>query len=168
MNRNSVNGTTDAALVLSGIGLLLTGLLMALILPAGTNKTLILWGMTRHDWGEAHLWLAHVMITAAVAHVVLHWTWIVATVRRAYVGRGAGAPSTRLRAVSGVSTTVFLVGLVLGFWFFAVNLVIDRDEAPHQTPQHDRMATSPGKADQRDSTTAPGRQHRRSARPLSD
>ena len=168
MTRNSINSSIDAVLALSAMGLLLTGLLMAFILPAGTNKTLILWGMTRHDWGDVHLWLAYAMLAAAVAHVVLHWTWIVATVRRMFVGRGAGAPSTRLRTVSGVSMTVFVAGLVIGLWVLALSSVRERDETPHQRADQDRMAIPRGKPDQLDLTIAPVRQDRRGARPLSD
>ncbi|MBN1219738.1 MAG: DUF4405 domain-containing protein [Anaerolineae bacterium] len=67
----------------------LSGLVAWLVLPAGGyrggrnpyyNASLLGW--TRHDWNDLHLWASLVMIGIVVLHLVLHWNWIVCTVRR--------------------------------------------------------------------------------------
>ena len=126
MKRNTMNAAVDGVLALSGTGLLVTGLLMAFVLPAGSNRTLELWGKPRHDWGEIHLWLAYVVIAAGLVHVALHWTWIVATIRRAIIGKGGGKPSLRLRVVSGCVAGVLFASTIAGVWALASDAVTQR------------------------------------------
>ncbi len=161
MNRNTLNATVDATLAISATGLLLTGLLLAFVLPAGTNRLLTLWGLTRHDWGSVHLWLASAALAAGLVHLVLHWTWIVATVRRAFVGRGAGAPSLCLRVVAGSVTTVLLLAFVAAFWTLADAAAEARASSPGPGLRHAIAAAAEAEPAAKPQQAAfPGRTHR--------
>ncbi len=56
--------------------------------PAGQScgQGLQLWGLTRHDWGDVHFWLAIALLVLALVHVALHWAWVCALVAR-WLGR---------------------------------------------------------------------------------
>lgn len=41
----------------------------------------LLWGWTRHEWGEVHYWIAWVLLIVLSVHLLLHWKWIVCTVK---------------------------------------------------------------------------------------
>lgn len=55
MNRTVINLVIDLAAALLLIGMMATGYILRFPLPTGTNKMLLLWGLTRHQWGEIHL-----------------------------------------------------------------------------------------------------------------
>lgn len=92
------------------LGLAFTGVLMKYILPPGSGggrgtgyglgrgrggagaETFL--GMTRHDWGEWHFWLAIGMLALVTVHVLLHAGWVAAAWRKYGPGRG-------LRAILG-------------------------------------------------------------------
>jgi hypothetical protein len=53
-------------------------------------------GMTRHEWGDLHLYVALLFITTIVLHLVMNWTWLmkIASFRRGWPvwsGLAAGA-----------------------------------------------------------------------------
>ena len=135
MKRNTLNASVDAILAIAVLALLLTGLLIAFVLPPGTNRSLALWGLSRHDWGDVHLYLALAALLVFAVHATLHWTWVVTTVRRWFVGRGAGAPSRRLRVVSGLCTIVAVAALVGGLWWLASSAVEPRAGRDGAAPQ---------------------------------
>lgn len=35
-----------------------------------------LWGMSRHEWGDIHFYLAVLFVILMVVHIILHWNWI--------------------------------------------------------------------------------------------
>jgi hypothetical protein len=37
----------------------------------------MLWGLTRHEWGDVHYYIALVLMAILAFHLVLHWKWIV-------------------------------------------------------------------------------------------
>lgn len=77
MKRSSLNLFID---VLAFIGLILllgSGLLIRYILPPGSGKSLAIWSLTRHEWGEVHFWIAAFLIAVVTVHLVLHWRWII-------------------------------------------------------------------------------------------
>ena len=41
-----------------------------------------LWGLTRHEWGDVHFWIAMTMVAAVMIHLVLLWGWIKTASRR--------------------------------------------------------------------------------------
>lgn len=75
-----------------------TGFLLALRLPPGSRggAGLTALGLSRHEWGDIHMWLSFAFIALILAHLALHWRWLwqVAAKRRRWpllLGLGAGA-----------------------------------------------------------------------------
>ncbi len=46
----TVNLLIDAVAVLLMLGMLTTGFVLRFPLPPGTNRSYLLWGLTRHEW----------------------------------------------------------------------------------------------------------------------
>jgi hypothetical protein len=81
MPRSTINCVVD---LLSFIALLATGatgLLLKFVLPPRSGR-LSLWDWSRHDWGNLHLYLAIGLLALLLAHVTLHWHWLVGTLYR--------------------------------------------------------------------------------------
>jgi hypothetical protein len=64
------------------VGMAATGYILRFPLPPGTNKSLCLWGLSRHQWGDVHFWIGLALVTVILLHIVLHWQWLVITMRR--------------------------------------------------------------------------------------
>jgi hypothetical protein len=80
MKRTNFNLLIDAlAAILLG-GVIITGYILYFALPPGTNKSLSLWGMTRHEWGRIHAWISFGLLIVLLTHVVLHLQWVVAMI----------------------------------------------------------------------------------------
>ena len=88
MKRTIFNFWIDVVSALSFFLLILTGLLIYYILPPcgdctgqrAVGKTAsILWGLSRHDYGLIHFYLALASIALIVFHTALHWSWICKT-----------------------------------------------------------------------------------------
>ena len=45
---------------------------------------LLLWGLTRHQWGDIHFWLSLGFLGILFVHIVLHWQWIVTVIGRRF------------------------------------------------------------------------------------
>lgn len=95
------------------IGMIATGYILRFPLPPGSNKSLSLWGFTRHQWGTLHFWISLTLVAIVLLHLALHWPWVVVTIRRRLWGTAsAGSP-----IVSGLLSAVALaVVLVLFGW----------------------------------------------------
>ncbi len=129
-NRNTFNYVVDTATLMTMMGLAGTGLVVRWVLPPGSGghgdgPGLALWGLSRHDWGDIHFWLAIATVVLLVLHVALHWTWVWLTTRRLIRSRN---DSARKRAdyVRNVYGTGFLAVLVItltGFYFVAQSSV---------------------------------------------
>lgn len=55
--------------------LLFTGFIIKYILPAGSHGA-SLWGLTRHQWGDFHFWIAVAFVVTITLHLILHLPWI--------------------------------------------------------------------------------------------
>lgn len=62
-------------MALAGLVVLATGLLMWLVLPAGSRGTSV-WSLTRHDWGEVHLYASLTVLGLVALHLALNWSWV--------------------------------------------------------------------------------------------
>lgn len=51
MKRTTVNLLVDLLAATFFVGMMATGYVLWFPLPAGSNKSLSLWGLTRHEWG---------------------------------------------------------------------------------------------------------------------
>nr|HPM40953.1 DUF4405 domain-containing protein [bacterium] len=85
MSKTSLNFWIDALLFAAMIGLVATGALMHFVLPSGTGRFLVVLGLSRHDYGVIHAWLAVAVVLLTIVHVALHWEWVCC-----FVGRSCG------------------------------------------------------------------------------
>ena len=53
---------------------------MRFILPPGSGG-LVIFNLTRHQWGDVHFVLASVFALLMIVHIMLHWSWIICIVR---------------------------------------------------------------------------------------
>jgi hypothetical protein len=117
MKRTHVNALIDAVAFLAFLLLLSTGFILEYQLPPGSGglqgfgmgrgashrMVHLLWGWTRHEWGQVHYWIALSMMAVLAVHLVLHWKWIVCTVR------GTHTDASGYRFVLGVVGLVFAI-----------------------------------------------------------
>ena len=80
MNRTIANIIIDIIALILLLGMIATGYLLRYPLPPGSNKSLSLWGFTRHQWGDVHFWISLGLLLILVIHLVLHWNWIVTVI----------------------------------------------------------------------------------------
>jgi hypothetical protein len=118
------------------LGMVATGITIRFTLPPGSGRTLGVWGLTRHQWGDLHFWLALAAVAIVVLHLALHWTWVVCVVRRSIVGASQGFPSARLRAVAAVATVLIVCSAVAGFWWSAVQSIQRTATPQSDTAEH--------------------------------
>jgi len=121
MKRTWLNFILDAASALAILGLALTGLIMRYTLLPGTSGSfgggggMRLWGLTRHEWGTVHFWMAAGVGVVLVLHVALHWAWVSAMLSSLVTRKPATRPATRntigltLLVVLAAGMTVFVL-----------------------------------------------------------
>jgi len=80
MNRTILNIIIDLLAALLFLGMIATGYILRFPLPPGTNKSHILWSLSRHQWGEIHFWISLGLLVTMMIHLVLHWNWIVTVI----------------------------------------------------------------------------------------
>jgi hypothetical protein len=80
MNRTLVNIIIDLVATQLFLGMIATGYLLRFPLPPGSNKTLTLWGLSRHQWGDIHFWISLGLLAVLMIHLALHWNWIVTVI----------------------------------------------------------------------------------------
>jgi hypothetical protein len=124
MTRSKLNFSVDTFAFACFILMIATGLLLAYILPSGSGRLptegwrpdpgatglamqeiqqrelhrpiLLLWGLTRHEWANIHLYIGIALMAALLVHFALHWRWVTAIVK----GRPGNASA--LRAAVGL------------------------------------------------------------------
>jgi len=159
MSRQTINFLLDALLALLGLSVLATGLLIAFILPPHSRGDSV-WGWTRHDWGELHLYLALGLVGLIVLHLAMHWRWVCVIGAKVL---------TRLRIAANVRTQagvalaiVLLVGLILGgFLYAAAASKVERSRGGGRAqavtaPQSDSPAEPEASSGSAASTPMPG------------
>lgn len=114
MNRNKVNLAVDLPACIAMAGLAATGIVLYYRLPAGSGGN-TMFGLTRHEWGDIHFWIAVVLLVLVSLHIVLHWNWIACAFgatfggeNRAKRGAGDGPGGTAMLVLLGL----LLAGLV--------------------------------------------------------
>ena len=57
-----------------------SGSVEKLFLGGGREKTVeLLFGLSRHEWGEIHFYFSIAFLAILIVHLILHWSWIRAT-----------------------------------------------------------------------------------------
>jgi uncharacterized membrane protein len=80
VNRSLANVLIDLAAAMLFVAMVATGYILRFPLPPGTNRTLTMWGLTRHRWGDIHYWISFALLAFVAIHLVLHWNWVVTVV----------------------------------------------------------------------------------------
>jgi len=95
MRRSVVISLVDALAFVSFVFLIGTGFLLKYVLPPGSGNVIaegagrraltrpvaVVWGWTRHEWGNVHFWLSVSFLLVMVAHLIIHWRWIVVSLK---------------------------------------------------------------------------------------
>jgi hypothetical protein len=111
MRRPTLNFVVDAAAFVGFVFLVSTGVLMRYVLPPGSGKRAVVWGLDRHEWGALHFWIAAAFLVVLAFHLVLHGKWILSVLH--------GRP----REGSGGRMALGLVGLLAVLALAAAPLV---------------------------------------------
>ncbi len=135
LNRPEANLIIDVVAFLCAVFLIATGLLLEYTLPPGSGRLgtegfaagpggmqrpiLLLWGLTRHEWGNIHFYAAIALMAALSLHLILHWQWIACMIK--------GKP----REASGVRVAVGILG-VLSLLAFVIALFLS---SPDRMPR---------------------------------
>jgi hypothetical protein len=138
MKRAYWNFVVDAAGGVLFLGMLATGFILRFPLPPGTQRSHLLWGLTRHEWGTVHTWISFGLIAVLLIHLALHWSWIYIMLRSRF-GRKkpAGPANPAAQRGSGIAA---LLGLVLLCALFAWGAMAGvRVEEPVREPQGERL-----------------------------
>lgn len=75
IRKHTQNVAIDLTSFVLLVGLLLTGLLIHYVLPPGSHGSSFL-GLTRHEWGNIHFWVALFFVAVILFHLLLHLSWI--------------------------------------------------------------------------------------------
>lgn len=95
MKRTTLNFWIDALAFVGFLFLTTSGILLRYQLPPGSGRldamgggqrgqekpVSVLWGLTRHEWGDVHYYVALGLMAVLAFHLVLHWKWIVCVTR---------------------------------------------------------------------------------------
>ena len=81
MKRTDLNFSVDAAAFAVFVFMVVTGVILKFLLPAGGGHSVTIWGLDRHGWGDVHFWLSVGFLAACAFHLCLHWKWIFAVLR---------------------------------------------------------------------------------------
>jgi hypothetical protein len=124
MTKLGKNVLVDLLSYVAFVLLLGTGLILAYILPHGSGRlagrgigggagqklVTSLWGMTREQWGEIHLWIAAGTLVVLTFHLVLHWKWIICVLGKKEKPTGVSGQRAFL-GLAGMLGTLALVAL---------------------------------------------------------
>jgi hypothetical protein len=120
MNRTIANIIIDIVAAFLFLSMIATGYILRFPLPPGSNKTLSLWGYTRHQWGDVHFWISMGLLVVLVVHLVLHWNWIVTVIgKRCHLVKTAHPSLVR----SGILTGGIVILAITLFAWIAQNSV---------------------------------------------
>jgi hypothetical protein len=102
MSRVFLLKVTNLASFLLGSFMLGTGLLLAFRLPHGSGPSTVL-GLTRHEWGDIHLWTGIGLAILIVVHLCQHRVWLIQ----------AAASRKKLRLVAGFALGALVIAAPL-------------------------------------------------------
>ncbi|MBC8127762.1 MAG: DUF4405 domain-containing protein [Gloeobacteraceae cyanobacterium ES-bin-144] len=126
MNRGLLNLLIDLVAAFCLGVMLATGYILRFPLPPTTNRTHELWGMSRHEWGTIHFWVSLLFLAVLLTHVILHWEWLFATIRRRFTKLKA---PPHQRYIAGIATALALLAAG-GLFAWAAHSGVRATEVP--------------------------------------
>ena len=164
MNRTYLNFLIDALAFVAFLFLLSTGMVLLYQLPPGSGgrqgfgtghgaserSVQLLWGWTRHEWGDIHYWTALVLMAVLVLHLFLHWKWIAGVVR----GKPSNASPYRLAlGCVGLVSVILLTAIPMA----SSTSTVRRSELQQsRTPSQVGAPAGSHEADRGSNDTGPG------------
>jgi uncharacterized protein DUF4405 len=117
MKRGKVNMLVDLLSLVIFSLVVSTGLVLRAVLPPGSGRLpaeggthdqiLVLWGLSRHQWGQIHTYLSIALLLVLSLHVALHWRFFSSA-----FGKKAD-PGLRRRMILGVVGLLSVVALAV-------------------------------------------------------
>ena len=135
MKRSLINLTVDIVAAVSLLVMVVTGYILMFPLPPQSHRNSELWGLTRHEWGAVHAWAGAGLMGVLLLHLILHWDWIFAMIRRRFTS-GPVAPGERVRV--GVITMVAILATG-GVFAWAAQTSVQDGEVLHLLPSREIM-----------------------------
>lgn len=133
---NLLIDSVAAALLTALVG---TAYVLWFALPPGTQRTHILWGLLRHQWGAAHFWIGVVLLAVLAVHVALHWRWLVIGLSRRVGAEAWAERSPRLAGSLVLAAAVLPLTTLAGAAHLSVRLM---DTPLHPLPDEGRAGAS--------------------------
>lgn len=135
MQRGKLNIVVDLISLAVFVMVVSTGLVLNLLLPPGSGRLpdeggshsqiLVLWGLSRHQWGTIHSWISLALLLVLAVHVALHWRFFAGMFRR------GSDPARRRRMLLGAVSLAGLVFLAVAPFFARVQVL---QVAPSPSP----------------------------------
>ena len=139
IKRTTLNRVIDALAFVGFVLVATTGFLLHVLLPPGSGRlygigtgyraagksVTLLWGLTRHDWGTIHFWVAVGLMVVLAIHLGLHRRWIACSLR------GRPREGSGLRAALGLIGLVILLAIAVTPWLSPIARVT---RAQHLAP----------------------------------
>ena len=121
MKKPQLNFLIDVLAFAAFVFMAATGVLLVYTLPPGSGRWATVWGLSRHQWGDVHLWLAILFLLVLALHLVLHWRWILTMMK----GGAHRAPGWR--PVLGLVSALLIIALA------AAPFITGSSTAEHET-----------------------------------
>jgi len=106
VSRNRINQAGNLLAYLAMAGLVATGIILRYRLPARSGSNVLL-GLSHHEWGSIHFYIALALVVLVLIHIILHWKWITHTFGALFGGAGSALL---------VFLGLVLVGLIVMSW----------------------------------------------------
>ena len=146
MSRTTLNAVIDAGAYVGLVALATTGLMLRYQMPpgsgglhgmgsgegAGSRPVTVVWGLSRHEWGSVHYWIALLLMGVLAVHLILHWKWILCVLH--------GKPHT---GASGSRFALGVAGLLLMSLLAAAPLLTPAQTTSRSDRLEDSAANDP-------------------------
>lgn len=146
MKRPVWNLVIDAVSFVVFMAMISTGLILKFTLPPGSGRLERLarggrmdravdlyLGLTRHEWGEIHLYLSLTFLVFLLIHLFLHWAWI----RSMFIGSGDKPQPFARRLMAAFILIWVLIALL--FPWIGSKTQLNRSDFPSASPSGQRL-----------------------------
>lgn len=126
MKRSTLISLIDVIAFTAFLFLTTSGILLHYLLPPGSGRWSEIWGMSRHQWGEVHFWIALCFFAVLAFHLLQHWRFILG------LFRGHIKEAMRLRVALGLVGLVAAVLLSIAPLLSPVEIDNERGDRPYR------------------------------------
>ncbi|MGI9227157.1 MAG: DUF4405 domain-containing protein [Gammaproteobacteria bacterium] len=92
MKKSNLITLIDISAFIGFIFVVSTGVLMRYVLPPRSGRSIEIFGMSRHEWGDIHFYITLIFLIILSVHLILHWKFI----RNIFRGKIKNADTSRL------------------------------------------------------------------------